>query len=170
VDVHLNTELLYTAVALAVRQYQAAKGKGLRQVIVGGFKEHIIGLEGAFAVAAYVFGNWLTGLDTVAIGKADEGDLIFKDGRIADVKTRAESWHDKLMIPRVQFERHNYDLYIGCSEVAEDTIRIWGYITREDAERHVKEIGWESFGHGDTLAVPFGELCDIRKLKREITR
>ena len=73
-----------------------------------------------------------------------------------------------MMIPVSQFRAHKYDFYIGCHEVDENLVRIWGYATRADAEAFLHKNGPENFSYGPTLAIPFVELKDIRILKQQL--
>ena len=130
----------------------------------GGEKEHIIRLEGGLAVAAYLFKNWLEGLDYMTIGKGDYCDSNF-NSKVIEVKTGRQPEHDILMVPKKQWIKHadKYDFCIGCNEIAEDWIRIWDYINEEQFEENGE---WKDFGHGDTLCMSFNKLNNIAELKQ----
>jgi hypothetical protein len=159
--------MLITALTFGARIKQFGAEKELTQIIEGGYKEHVIGIEGALATGAYIYNNWLKALDYVVIRiGGDSGDLGL--GKyVIDVKTRSESWHDLLMIPKKQWLRRTYDFYIGCNKITEEDVRIWGYITREQLEKKGKS---GNFGYGDTLYIPFVELTDIREIKKFLER
>jgi len=119
VDVHLTNDMLITALVIGVRVRQSAIEKKIHGVEGVHFKEHIIAYEGVLAVSSYLFDNYLKSLDYVSIGKADEADLILKDGRVINVKTRSKPEHDLLMIYEEQWHKRKSDLYVACNEIAE---------------------------------------------------
>jgi hypothetical protein len=162
VDVHLTEDMLITALTLGVRTRQSSVEDGRVATIQANERQHVIGLEGAMAVASVVYHNWLKALDYVSVRGVDSCDLTL-NGRLMDVKTRTEKWHDILMVPKKQWVQRKYDFYIGCNIIAEDWVRIWGYISREQLEKNGK---WDNFGHGDTLCMPFNELNNIAELKQ----
>jgi len=163
VDVHLTEDMLITALSIGARIQQYDVEKAFTPIIGASYKQDIIGVEGVFAVACYICGNWLKALDYIKIELgSDSGDLKLK-GHLIDVKTRSKKWHDILMMPKKQWVNRKYDFYIGCNIIAEDWVRIWGYISREDFEKNGK---WDDFGHGDTLCIPFNELNNIGELKQ----
>jgi len=172
VDVHLTDDMLITALTLGTRIHQKAKALDLIHIIQGGVREDIIGLEGALAAAAYLYENWLEGLDSVTIGKGDDGDIKFK-GAVVDVKTRSQRWHDTLMIPEKQWGKHHdkYDYYVGCHEIEEEWIRIWGYATKEEVAS-IKPSDELTDSSGKTFnlpvtsrCIPFENLHPIKELK-----
>lgn len=167
VDVHLTEDMLITALTIGVRIHQKANALNLIQTIEGGAKEDIIGIEGAFAVVAYLYENWLVSLDYVTIGKGDSGDVSFK-GALMDVKTRSKKWHDTLMIPEKQWRKHKnkFDFYVGCNEIKEDWVRIWGYATKTEVAKIEPTDNVK--GHPlpvSTRLIPFVNLNPIEKLK-----
>jgi len=165
VDVHLTNDMLITALTFGTRIHQKANALKLIQTIQGGVKEDIIGLEGALAVAAYLHKNWLVALDNLVIGKGDSGDITYEE-KVIDVKTRGKPENDLLMVPEKQWNKHKdkCDLYIGCNEIAEDWVRIWGYATKEE----IASAEVEDFGCGPTKIVPFVNLHPIKDLRDEL--
>jgi hypothetical protein len=163
VDVHLTEDMLITALTIGIRCNQKAKKQGFIENIKGSITTSAIGLEGVFALAAYIYGNWLTALDYVVVGKGDDGDVVF-NGHVLDVKTRSKSFHDLMMIPKRQWirKRQKYDFYVGCNELGDNWVRIWGFI---DKHRLNAEGDWRNMGYGDTLCIPFKKLTPITKLK-----
>lgn len=167
VDVHLTEDMLITALTTGTRIKQKADDLNLIQTLQGGAREDVIGLEGAFAVAAYLFENWLEELDYVSIGKGDSGDIKYRN-HLIDVKTRSLRWHDTLMIPEKQWQKHKdkFDFYVGCNEIEEDWVRIWGYATKAE----VAKIEPTDKVNGcqlpvDTRLIPFVNLHSIKELK-----
>lgn len=60
--------------------------------------------------------------------------LIFtKEGIVLEieVKTACKDFHNKIMVPKVQFEKYRYDFYIGLKLVGGEC-EIWGYCYPEE--------------------------------------
>jgi len=166
VDVHLTEAMLITALVIGARTKQHADNLRVDEGMAGGYKEYVVGDYGTLAAAAYIYKNWLQGLDYVVFGKADEGDL--KIGKqIADVKTGSRPNYKLFVVNKRQWNRKEYDFYIGCNVIELNKIvvmRIWGYITRE---KFKAEGTWNDFGYGPkymALTIPYVELSDIREL------
>lgn len=85
-------------------------------------------------------------------------------GYVLDVKTRSKPFHDLLMVPESQWirKRQKYDFYVGCNEIEEDWVRIWGFINKERLE---KEGEWGDFGREKTLHISLKKLNPIIELR-----
>jgi hypothetical protein len=163
VDVLLTLDVRILAACVAAYIRQRARKEGLKEVFEGGYRRDIIGMEGNLAVAAYVYGNFLEALGYVNLsGKSDAADLEIGDWKV-DVKTGTKAFHKKLMISKKQWENpeRKFDFYVGCTEISEDKIRIWGYATHADIEGFIAGIGW----NGSRLEIPLERLRDIAELK-----
>ncbi len=164
VDVTLNNEALTLTVCLGTYIRQRARREKLVEIFEGNYSRDIIGMEGNLAVAAYIYGNYLEALGYISFGKGDSCDIEIGAEK-ADVKTGTKPSFRMLMIGKKQWlnPEKRIDLYIGCTEMKEDTIRIWGYATRQDVEQFIDKCGWNF--KNVALQIPLQDLRDIRELK-----
>ena len=92
-------------------------------------------------------------------GVADTGDFtlmtVLDRGVTVDVKTAGEDFHKKLMLPKVQYAKANYLIYIGA-KLDGDICEIHGWCYGSELTEEFVKI--------PTMSIPFSELKDIDDL------
>lgn len=149
VVVHLTESMHKAAASFGVRIREKMNElrsirEGPREIYPGDYSKEVAGLEGAEAVAAYLFDNWRIALDYWTIGHPDKGDLaIEKDGikYLIDIKTRTKPYHTCLRLTLDQWWKSYFSYYISCqyADTEGENIIIWGYAERSFIDNLVKK-------------------------------
>lgn len=92
-------------------------------------------------------------------GKPDNGDFII-GGKIIDVKTASKSFHRKLLVSEIQYQKHRSDFFVGV-RINGEFVEVFGFITYVEMSKKIKM----DFGYGiPVLSIDLFELKPIEEL------